>query len=172
MILVHQELLKLIADGVIDSDPCNVGPSSIDLHLGPDFWTESKFRSDDFWVDPGSGIGPEMDPSAGFVILDPGAFCLAASREFLRMPTDLTAVVYLRSTAARCGLDHALAVYIDPGFSGNVTLELQNTLFAHTIRLCEGMRLAQIVFHRHAPTDAPYRGAYAGDIGAAQAKEH
>lgn len=169
-ILPHQELLQLIEAGVIDSRPEHVGPSSIDLHLADDFWVEAPTWAQ--VVRPGLGRGPDMRHSAGVAKLAPGAFCLAATRERVTMPADLTAVVYLRSTAARCGLDHALAVYIDPGFIGSITLELRNSLAVHPLWLYAGDRLAQIVFHRHAPTDAPYRGAYQGDKGTQQAKEH
>ena len=169
-ILPHQELLRLIEAGVIDSRPEHVGPSSIDLHLADDFWTEAAAWAQ--VVRPGLGRGPEMRYSEGVAKLAPGAFCLASTRERVTMPYDLTAVVYLRSTAARCGLDHALAVYIDPGFVGAITLELRNSLAVHPMWLYAGDRLAQIVFHRHEPTDAPYRGFYQGDSGTQQAKAH
>lgn len=90
-ILPHQDLLQLIEAGVIDSRPEHVGPSSIDLHLADDFWIEAPAWAQ--VVRPGLGRGPEMRHSTAMAKLAPGAFCLAATREKVAMPADLTAAI-------------------------------------------------------------------------------
>ena len=62
----------------------------------------------------------------------------------------MSAEFRLKSSVARKGLDHALAVWIDAGFHGSVlTLELRNNLRNHSIVLNKGAKIGQIVFHRH-----------------------
>lgn len=175
MILVYQELLELVANGAIDADPRQVGPSSIDVHLGDDFWLEEKgshISTFGHTTHPASGNGPQMVQWTNSVLVPPGGFCLAATKETVRIPDDISVEFRLRSTVARCGMNHALAIWVDPGFVGNITLELVNTLQHHEARLVMGDRIGQLIFHRHSVTQRPYRGVYRGDTGVARAKAH
>lgn len=160
MILVHQEILKLIERGIVDAKPEDVQAASIDVHLSNDFLVEAGVRN--MMVDPCRGDGPTFQKIEGKVLLSPGEFALASIAEYLNLPSDIGAEFRLCSTVARCGIGHALAVWIDPGYSGNITLELKNELKYHSAVLVEGGRIGQLIFHKCNPTDAPYHGAYNG----------
>lgn len=85
------------------------------------------------------------------------------------MPLDMSAEYKLKSTQARNCLNHALASWIDPGWTNSVlTLELHNTSQKHWIRLRAGEKVGQIIFHRHltVPYEMSYasRGSYNNDL--------
>ncbi len=108
-------------------------------------------------------------------ILMPGEFVLAHTAEKFALPLHLSAEFRLKSSAARMGLSHALAVWCDPGWHGShLTLELHNISRFHGIALRAGDRIGQMIFHRHAavPRERSYAvtGAYNGDDGASPAK--
>jgi dCTP deaminase len=172
-ILVHQEILDLLELGIVKGAlDINVGPASLDVHLGDEFRVEAKRGIAEDMVIPAVGTGPYMTRMSNFVELMPGEFCLAATREWVDLPDDISCEFRLRSTVARCGLGHALAVWVDPGFSGNITLELKNELKHHISVLNAGDRVGQLIFHRHAKTNRPYAGAYAASRGVVQAVFH
>lgn len=89
--------------------------------------------------------------------LAPGEFVLASTREKVNVPPDLVGFVHGKSSLARKGLlIHVTAGLLDPGFSGDVTLEMKNVSDEY-ITLTPGMRIAQLAFHQ-LTTDAlrPY----------------
>lgn len=145
-----------------DSDLIN--PASIDVTLGQTVLTEGRI------------CGPvderirwkSVDISQGFV-LTPGAFILAHTEEVVRIPNWVESVFQLKSSRAREGLDHLLAGYIDPGFCGQVTLELRNVNQRHSIELFAGMRIGQLRFNSlEIPPLRSYAttGRYMNDMGA------
>lgn len=97
------------------------------------------------------------------VVLKPGDAVLVCTIEYIRMPYDCAGTVYLKSSLARQGLDHALAGFVDPGFEGQLTLELH----AHCpIVLTHGQRIIQLVLHRlEGEVEMPYNGKYQGQTG-------
>lgn len=99
-------------------------------------------------------------------LLLPGQFVLASTMEYFRLPDDLTAFVEGRSSLGRMGLFIQNAGWVDPGFEGEITLELFNANRC-AIQLKAGRRVGQLVF---AKMDAcalkPYRGKYQGQRGA------
>lgn len=118
----------------------------------------------------------EFDLSTGApFLLYPGQFVLGQTMEAFNLPLDLSAEYRMKSSAARMGLSHALAVWCDPGWSGSVlTLELHNLTSAHIIELNYGDRIGQMIFHDHAlvPRERSYllRGKYNNDVTATGAK--
>jgi len=64
------------------------------------------------------------------------------------LPDCVAAQLALKSSRAREGLEHLMAGYVDPGYRGRLTLELQNARLMRAIPLWPGMRIAQLVFHR------------------------
>lgn len=94
---------------------------------------------------------------------------LATTPEFVRIPNDAAATIYLKSSRAREGLDHALAGWIDPGFCGQITLELH----AHRpVILTAGQRVVQLVMMSlTAPALKPYSGRYQGQRGPTMRRE-
>lgn len=179
MILNHQQLLEVRAQGIIDCPIGAVGPTSIDVTLAPGFYTERRPTLMDRLLNrrevcrPAMGEGvPPMDFHGLSVMVPPRAFVLASINETLELPPYLTVEVRLRSTPARAALQHALAVWCDPGYEGRLTLELTNSWRWTSMLLKEGDRVAQLIFHKHEPTDKPYRGVYRGDMKTRKAVPH
>lgn len=172
MLLSHAELLTLIDQGVITANPDNINAASIDITMGNMILVESA---------PGwRGVVDPTDKKDGLVmtekhinhgdihVLGPGEFILAQSVEVFNLPNDISAEYKLKSSMARCGLEHLNAGWCDAGWNGSVlTLELKNMTRYHSIQLKAGMKIGQIVFFRHAPVPdhASYaaKGRYNGD---------
>jgi dCTP deaminase len=102
--------------------------------------------------------------------LHPGDFALGSTVETVSIPNDLVAQVDGRSSVGRLAIVvHATAGLIDPGFQGQITLELSN-IGRIPVRLYPGVRIAQIVLHQlTSPAERPYgqeRGSgYQGQSG-------
>jgi len=96
-------------------------------------------------------------------ILHPGEFVLGSSFEIVTLPDDLAARLEGKSSLGRLGLlTHSTAGFVDPGFSGHVTLELSNAATL-PIKLWPGMRVGQLCFFRlSSPTEHPYGSAKYG----------
>lgn len=99
-------------------------------------------------------------------VLQPGEFILGSTIEYVNIPHDLVARVEGRSSVGRLGvMVHVTAGYIDPGFKGNITLELFNCS-DKPFQLSYGDCLCQIVFETlSSPCKQPYDGKYYGDKG-------
>ncbi len=135
--------------------PEQVNPASYDLRIGGDI------------IDLATGT--HTHHMYGDVLyLYHGKAILATTVERVKLPADIAAWVSLKSTLARSGLDHALAGWIDPGFVGQITLELS----AHReVALKVGQRICQIVFHQCTqPSIMPYQGKYQNQIGVTPAR--
>jgi dCTP deaminase len=99
-------------------------------------------RVSDHW------ICPTRDPaefSASSIKLFPGEVVLASTLEYVRIPRDVACDLKLKSTLGRLWINHSLAGWCDPGFEGNITLELQN-LGQVPFVLDAGRRIAQLIF--------------------------
>lgn len=98
----------------------------------------------------------EVDPAEGF-ILHPGEFVLGSTFEQVTLPDDIAARLEGKSSLGRLGLmTHSTAGFIDPGFTGHVTLELSNVATL-PIRLWPGMKIGQLCFFQlSSPADHPY----------------
>ena len=176
MIMNAQKLRAAINKGAIDAPHSAVGPASVDLTLGSTFWIAKKpnilqrIFGKKLLVIPGRGIGPQMRPVINDVILAPGDTCICATHEYIKLPDWLVGEIRLKSTAGRCFLGHQLAVWIDPGFEGRITLELTNNNKYQPIQLRAGDSVAQLILDTIDYTDTPYRGRYQGDNGPRLAK--
>lgn len=170
--LSYIELVKLVENGVITpvEHDC-INASSIDIHLGDEIIIEHS--SDKFAVvDPHKRTNfPQASiniSQTGEYLLEPGEFILAHSVEVFNLPNDISAEFRLKSSGARSGLNNLFACHCDAGWHGStLTLELHNTLRYTAIRLTPGMRIGQMLFHRHTPVpdDRSYaaRGRYLND---------
>ncbi|MGL4174078.1 MAG: dCTP deaminase [Actinomycetota bacterium] len=98
----------------------------------------------------------EVAPDEEF-ILHPGEFVLGSVYEQVSLPDDIAARVEGKSSLGRLGLlTHATAGFIDPGFTGHVTLELSNVATL-PIALLPGMKIGQLCFFRlSSPAEHPY----------------
>lgn len=136
-----------------------VNPASINVRLGRTF------------LRPQHGqcvmLGMEMDydreevQEGGTALIMPHEFMLATTMEEFTLPPDCAAFVQGRSSIGRVGLMVQNAGFVDPGFSGHITLELKNDT-CNPIWLPEGYPVAQLVFFCCSLVEHPYNGKYNG----------
>jgi dCTP deaminase len=166
MILSDRDIRARLAAGDLVIEPIvdealQLQPASVDLRLGDEFLVYRAARV--ACLDPRdpATISAAMDrarvePGEAFV-LHPGEFALGTTIERVRIPADLVGVVDGRSSIGRLAVVvHATAGFIDPGFEGQITLELSN-IGSIPVKLYPEMRIAQIVFHSMtSPAERPY----------------
>ena len=161
MILSDNSLYSLASEGMVTPfEQSNVQGSSIDLTLGNNIKVEAPTGSGGDWF--------EIDLSEQGYSLDPGEFILAHTEEVISVPEGCAAMVLLRSSAARAGYEHSLAGWCDPGFKGQITLELRNNLRFRHLPVKPGMRLCQLVVHKldqHAANPYCLTGHYQNQMG-------
>jgi dCTP deaminase len=146
-------------------DPAMVQPSSIDVRLDRFFRVFENHRYPH--IDP-SVEQPDLtrlieaEGDAPF-ILHPGEFVLASTYEVVTLPDDIASRLEGKSSLGRLGLlTHSTAGFIDPGFSGHVTLELSNVATL-PIKLWPGMKLGQLcMFRMTSRAEHPYGSALHG----------
>lgn len=139
-----------------------VNPASIDVTLG-----------DEILVENDHGTFTSVSIKDETFYMPPGAFVLAHTAEYVRVPANLECVFQLKSSRGREGYEHALAGYIDPGFCGRVTLELSNLRRFKELPLRSGLRIGQLRFSKL--DEIPMRpysvtGRYHGDEGVQESK--
>ena len=145
--------------GLEPLDPAMIQPSSIDVRLDRLFrlFDNHKYA----YIDPAEDQ-PELThlietkPDEPF-ILHPGEFVLGATYEQVTLPDNVAARLEGKSSLGRLGLlTHSTAGFIDPGFSGHVTLELSNVATL-PIKLWPGMKIGQLCFFQlSSPAETPY----------------
>ncbi len=162
MILSDRDIREQIEAGRITIDPFTpdaIQPSSVDLHLDSRFRV---FRNNRYpYIDvrqeqPELTELLEISGDEPFV-LHPGEFVLGSTLERVALPDDLVARLEGKSSLGRLGLlIHSTAGYVDPGWDGNLTLELSNVANL-PIALYQGMKIGQISFQRlSSPVEVPY----------------
>lgn len=157
MILSDQDIERAYANNQLGIDPFKgdrVQPASYDVSLANRLLV---FRQDIDTIDPAEKQDLTTEAYFAEYCLEPGEFVLGATEEYIRLPDNLCARIEGKSSLGRRGLViHSTAGWIDPGFHGNVTLELGN-LAAHSIILRPGMKIGQIAFMRMvSPAERPY----------------
>ncbi len=140
-------------------DPVDLQPSSVDLHLDRSFRV---FRNNRYPYIDVRALQPDLTELLHIerdepFILHPGEFVLGQTLEWVELPDDLVARLEGKSSLGRLGLlIHSTAGYVDPGWKGNLTLELSNVANL-PIALYQGMRIGQISFFRmSSPVERPY----------------
>jgi dCTP deaminase len=168
VVLSDRDIRAEIEAGRIVIDPFipdAVQPSSIDLHLDRRFrvFRNSRYPYIDVRADqPELTELVEIGGDEPF-ILHPGEFVLGSTFERVGLPNDLVARLEGKSSLGRLGLlIHSTAGYVDPGWEGNLTLELSNVANL-PITLYDGMKIGQISFHRlSSPVEVAYGDARIG----------
>ena len=162
MLLSDRDLLTEIDNQRVAIEPFDVEmvqPSSIDIRLDRMFRVFENHRYPH--IDPSIEqadltrlIEPEGDDP---FILHPGEFVLGSTLEIVSLPDDIAGRLEGKSSLGRLGLlTHSTAGFIDPGFSGHVTLELSNVATL-PIKLFPGMKIGQLcLFRLSSPADHPY----------------
>lgn len=166
MILSDKTLKKLIAAGDLGVSPLvddSVQPASVDCRLGDHFLVVEDRQMQTIDLSSEIIYREIKGPS---ITIPPHSFLLATTMEYIRLPNDLTAFVEGRSSIGRIGLFIQNAGWVDPGFEGQITLELYNAN-SLPIRLEAGRRICQLVFCRMDQAAAlPYKGKYQGQTNA------
>jgi dCTP deaminase len=162
VLLSDRDLKAAIDDGrlVIDPyDPAMVQPSSIDVRLDRYFRVFENHRYPH--IDPAEQqdeLTRMVETPAGEpFILHPGEFVLGSTYETITLADDIASRLEGKSSLGRLGLlTHSTAGFIDPGFSGHVTLELSNVATL-PIKLWPGMKIGQVcVIKLSSPAEHPY----------------
>ncbi|WP_236790573.1 dCTP deaminase [Amycolatopsis sp. GM8] len=168
MLLSDRDLRKEVEAGrlgIEPFDPAMVQPSSIDVRLDRFFrvFNNSQYTH----IDPSK----QQDELTSLVekkgddpfVLHPGEFVLASTFELVTVPDDLAGRLEGKSSLGRLGLlTHSTAGFIDPGFSGHITLELSNVANL-PITLWPGMKIGQLcLFRLTSAAEFPYGSAQVG----------
>ncbi|MBI4557003.1 MAG: dCTP deaminase [Candidatus Hydrogenedentes bacterium] len=169
-VLNEREIIRRLVEGDLVITPLldpvrQIGATSVDIRLG--------FEFEGFNITKHTHLDPtqkeedlksivedyttkvHLEPMQP-LILHPGEFILAATLEYLRVPTDLAGRLEGRSSWGRLGLQvHSTAGFVDPGFEGMLTFELQN-MGKGPLCLYPGVRIAQLCLFRTSRTAIPY----------------
>jgi dCTP deaminase len=168
MLLSDRDLKAALAEGRMGLSPYDeamVQPSSVDVRLDRYFRVFANHRYTH--IDPAVAqddltelLEPEGEEP---FILHPGEFVLGSTLEVITLGNDLAARLEGKSSLGRLGLlTHSTAGFIDPGFSGHVTLELSNVANL-PIKLYPGMKIGQIcVLPLTSPAEHPYGSSIYG----------
>jgi dCTP deaminase len=183
VLLSDRDIRTEIESGRVVLDPYDaamVQPSSVDVRIDRFF---RLFDNHKYPVIDPSADQPELtrlievDSSEAFV-LHPGEFVLASTYETVTLPDNIAARLEGKSSLGRLGLlTHSTAGFIDPGFSGHVTLELSNVATL-PIMLWPGMKIGQLCFFRlSSSAQNPYGSAasgsrYQGQRGPTASRSH
>ncbi len=168
MIYSDRSIREAVGGGRIVIDPYDeamVQPSSIDLRCDSVFrvFENHKYAL----IDPKA---PQEDLTVTVAatesqpfILHPGEFVLGSTLEVVGLADDIVARLEGKSSLGRIGLlIHSTAGFIDPGFRGQVTLELSNVANL-PIAIYPGMKIGQVSFYElSTPADHPYGSPGAG----------
>ncbi|OGG39878.1 dCTP deaminase [Candidatus Kaiserbacteria bacterium GWA2_50_9] len=173
-ILTKKEILdRLQKKSIVLSpslDSFQLQTHAIDLRLGftfliPKAWRLTNNGREALDVDPLKDHGPEyfdifeLEQGQHFDLL-PEEYVLVSTFETLRMPNDLMAVLYPRSSINRKGLSVDLTGIIDAGYEGQLTLPIRNNTNSQVIRLHPGERFCQIVFEELVHTIMPRKSRW------------
>lgn len=152
MMLTDRDIRLRLEQGELEVHPLDdidrqIQPASIDLRLSSEDMQAPR-------PEDGSSFDPECQQGAvdpvpptqhGYFLLKPNMFVLASTKEFVSIPDHLVGRIEGRSSIGRIGVQvHATAGYCDPGFSGQITLEISNLHHDTPVRLHPGMYIAQL----------------------------
>ena len=167
-VLSDRDIAAALVAGRVRVDPydaADLQPSSIDLHLDRAFRV---FRNNRYPYIDVRKPQPDLTELLNVAddepfVLHPGEFVLGQTLEWVELPDDLVARLEGKSSLGRLGLlIHSTAGYVDPGWKGNLTLELSNVAKL-PIALYFGMKIGQIsFFEMSSPVDRPYGSAGLG----------
>lgn len=183
MLLSDRDILGEVHTGGILLDPWDPGmvqPSSVDVRLDKFFLVFENHRYPS--IDP-SVEQPDLTrlietPVDEPFVLHPGEFVLGSTFERVTLGSAVAARLEGKSSLGRLGLlTHSTAGFIDPGFSGHVTLELSN-MATLPVKLWPGMKIGQLCFFQlSSPAEHPYGSSqygsrYQGQRGPTPSRSH
>ncbi len=159
-ILTRERILQRIKEKNIVVSPSldqfQIQAHAIDLRLGftfllPKAWRMTAKGREAMMIDPLRDHGPEyfdvleLEQGQSFDLL-PQEYVLVSTFETIKIPNDLMAVLYPRSSVNRKGLSVDLTGIIDSGYEGPLTLPIRNNTRSQVIQLHPGERICQVVF--------------------------
>jgi dCTP deaminase len=168
VLLSDRDIRREIDAGRVQLDPYDavmIQPSSVDLRLDRYFRVFQNHRYSH--IDPAEEqdeLTVQVEPKGDEpFVLHPGEFVLGSTLEQVTLPDDLAGRLEGKSSLGRLGLlTHSTAGFIDPGFTGHVTLELSNVANL-PIKLWPGMKVGQLcLFRLSSPAEHPYGSAIYG----------
>ncbi|MBR2673777.1 MAG: dCTP deaminase [Aeriscardovia sp.] len=168
MLLSDRDIRAAVDSGDIGLDPFTpemIQPASIDVRLDKYFLSFNNHRYT--YVDPAERqdrLTQEFEVNDGEpLVLRPGEFVLGSTWEYVRIGGRYAARLEGKSSLGRLGiLTHSTAGFIDPGFTGHITLELSN-VSTLPVKLWPGMKIGQICFFQlSSPAARPYGRAENG----------
>ena len=179
MILSDADIRRRLTEGDLVVEPLadpelQIQPASVDLRLGREFLEFQRTNIPCIHPNSEQEVDEYVEETYveedGEFILPPGDFVLGTTKERIEVPPDLLGTVQGRSSLGRLAIViHATAGIVDPGYRGQITLELSN-LGTAPVALNPDMRISQVIFTElKTPAESPYgdeRGSkYQGQIG-------
>jgi dCTP deaminase len=168
MLLSDRDIRAQVEAGRVKVEPFTpemIQPSSIDVRLDRFFrvFENHKYSVIDPSIEQ-SDLTREVEVAADeHFVLHPGEFVLASTYEVITLPDDIAGRLEGKSSLGRLGLlTHSTAGFIDPGFSGHITLELSNVANL-PVKLFPGMKIGQLCLIKlSSPAEHPYGSAIYG----------
>lgn len=138
-----------------EPDDEQIQPASLDVRLGREKYNFEKDQRIK---------GPQHR-------FQPGKRYLCHTQESVSLPNRIAAQLAGRSSIGRQGIIvHKTAGWIDPGFEGEITLEMMN-LGNEPVDLRVGDRIAQLVFFKLDKPSEGYSGSYQNQSGATEVRQ-
>ena len=176
MLISDRDIRAEIAAGRVKVEPFTeamVQPSSVDVRLDRFFrvFENHKYSVIDPSIEQAELTREVIAEDDEAFILHPGEFVLASTYEIITLPDDIAGRLEGKSSLGRLGLlTHSTAGFIDPGFSGHITLELSNVANL-PVKLYPGMKIGQLCLIKlssaaeHPYGSAQYLNRYQGQRG-------
>lgn len=165
MLLSDRDIRTEITSGRVVIEPFEeamIQPSSVDVRLDKFFrvFENHKYSVIDPSIEQSELTREIVAEEGDHFILHPGEFVLASTYEVITLPDDIAGRLEGKSSLGRLGLlTHSTAGFIDPGFSGHITLELSNVANL-PVKLFPGMKIGQLCLIRlTSPAEHPYGSA-------------
>lgn len=169
MILSSKTILKKIKEGELMIEPftsSQVQPASIDLRIGNHFMIMDEYSTPFISLEKPARYKEVCQET---MIIPPQGFVLGTTMEYIHLPNDMIAFVEGRSSIGRLGLFIQNAGWVDPGFEGQITLELYNANRV-PIELKAGRRVCQLVLSLLDQKGTAYMGKYNGQEKATESR--
>jgi len=162
VLLSDRDIRAEIASGRVGCEPFTesmIQPSSVDVRLDKFFrvFENHKYSVIDPSIEQPDLTREVIAEGDEPFILHPGEFVLASTYEVITLPDDIAGRLEGKSSLGRLGLlTHSTAGFIDPGFSGHITLELSNVANL-PVKLFPGMKIGQLCLIKlSSPAEHPY----------------
>jgi len=165
VLLSDRDIRSEIQSGRVAVEPFEeamIQPSSVDVRLDKFFrvFENHKYSVIDPSIEQAELTREVIAEGDEAFILHPGEFVLASTYEIITLPDDIAGRLEGKSSLGRLGLlTHSTAGFIDPGFSGHITLELSNVANL-PVKLYPGMKIGQLCLIKlSSPAEHPYGSA-------------